>query len=149
MEIILLEDVKSLGKKGEIVKINEGYARNFVLPKKLGLEASPKNLNDLKLTKVKEARLAQEELDAAKELALKVAEKPVKLSIKMGEGGRTFGSISTKEIAIAVQNQLNLEIDKKKMHLEDAIKTLGTHSVSIKLHKDVTAQLTVVVTEAK
>ena len=149
MEIILLEDVKSLGKKGEIVKINEGYARNFVLPKKLGLEATPKNLNDLKLTKVKEARLAQEELDAAKALALKVAEKPVKLSIKMGEGGRTFGSISTKEIAIAVKSQLGLEIDKKKMHLEDSIKTLGTHSVSIKFHKDVTAQLTVVVTEAK
>ena len=149
MEIILLEDVKSLGKKGEIVKINEGYARNFVLPKKLGLEATPKNLNDLKLTKIKETRLAQEELDAAKALALKVTERPVKLSIKMGEGGKTFGSISTKEIAIAVQNQLGLEIDKKKMHLEDTIKTLGTHSVSIKLHKDVTAQLTVVVTEAK
>ena len=101
MEIILLEDVKSLGKKGEIVKINDGYARNFVLPKKLGLEATLKNLNDLKLTKVKETRLAQEELDLAKALALKVAQKPVKLSIKVGEGGRTFGSISTKEIAIA------------------------------------------------
>ena len=149
MEIILLEDVKSLGKKGEIVKINEGYARNFVIPKKLGLEATAKNLNDLKLTKVKEARLAQEELDAAKALALKIAEKPVKLSIKTGEGGKPFGSISTKEIAIAVKSQLGLEIDKKKMHLEDSIKTLGTHSVSIKLHKDVTAQLTVVVTEAK
>ena len=149
MEIILLEDVKSLGKKGEIVKINEGYARNFVIPKKLGLEATAKNLNDLKLTKVKEARLAQEELDAAKALALQVAQKPVKLSIKTGEGGKPFGSISTKEIAIAVKTQLGLEIDKKKMHLEDVIKTLGTHSVSIKLHKDVTAQLTVVVTEAK
>jgi len=149
MEIILLEDVKSLGKKGEIVKINEGYARNFVIPKKLGLEATAKNLNDLKLTKVKESRLAQEELDVAKELALKVAQKPVKLSIKTGEGGKPFGSISTKEIAIAVKTQLGLEIDKKKMHLEDVIKTLGTHSVSIKLHKDVTAQLTVVVTEAK
>ena len=149
MEIILLEDVKSLGKKGEIVKINEGYARNFIIPKKLGLEATAKNLNDLKLTKVKESRLAQEELDAAKALALQVAQKPVKLSIKMGKGGRTFGSISTKEIAIAVKSQLGLEIDKKKMHLEDSIKTLGTHSVSIKLHKDVTAQLTVVVTEAK
>ena len=149
MEIILLEDVKSLGKKGEIVKINEGYARNFIIPKKLGLEATAKNLNDLKLTKVKESRLAQEELDAAKALALKIAEKPVKLSIKTGEGGKPFGSISTKEIAIAVKSQSGLEIDKKKMHLEDVIKTLGTHSVSIKLHKDVTAQLTVVVTEAK
>jgi len=149
MEIILLEDVKSLGKKGEIVKINEGYARNFIIPKKLGLEATAKNLNDLKLTKVKENRLAQQELDAAKALALTIAEKPVKLSIKIGEGGRTFGSISTKEIAIAVNSQLGLEIDKKKMHLENVIKTLGTHSVSIKLHKDVTAQLTVVVTQAQ
>ena len=149
MEIILLEDVKSLGKKGEIVKINEGYARNFIIPKKLGLEATAKNLNDLKLTKVKENRLAQQELDAANALALTIAEKPVKLSIKIGEGGRTFGSISTKEIAIEVKSQLGLEIDKKKMHLENVIKTLGTHSVSIKLHKDVTAQLTVVVTEAK
>ena len=149
MEIILLEDVKSLGKKGEIVKINEGYARNFIIPKKLGLEATAKNLNDLKLTKVKENRLAQQELDAANALALTIAEKPVKLSIKIGEGGRTFGSISTKEIAIAVNSQLGLEIDKKKMHLENVIKTLGTHSVSIKLHKDVTAQLTVVVTQVQ
>lgn len=149
MEIILLEDVKTLGKKGQIVKINEGYARNFVLPKKLGLEATPKNLNDLKLTKIKEAKLAQEEVDVAKALAFKVAEKPVKLTIKIGEGGKTFGSISTKEIASVVKEQLGLEIDKKKMHLDDAIKTLGTHSVPIKLHKDVTAQLTVVVTEAK
>lgn len=149
MEVILLEDVKSLGKKGQIVKINEGYARNYVLPKKLGLEASPKNLNDLKLTKAKEAKLAQEELDAAKAFALRVAEKPVKLSIKMGEGGKTFGSISTKEIASAVKEQLGLEIDKKKMHLDDAIKTLGTHNVPVKLHKDVTAQLVVVVSEAK
>ena len=149
MEVILLEDVKALGKKGQIVKINEGYARNFVLPKKLGLEATPKNLNDLKLTKAKEAKIAQEELDAAKELALKVAEKPVKLTLKLGEGGRTFGSISSKEIAVAVKEQLALDIDKKKLHLDDAIKTLGTHMVSVKLHKDVTAQLTVVVSETK
>lgn len=149
MEIILLEDVKSLGKKGEIVNINEGYARNFVLPKKLGLEANAKNLNDLKLTKAKQARLAQEELDAAKAFAVKVSEKPVKLTIKVGEGGKTFGSISSKEISVAAKEQLGLDIDKKKMHLDDAIKTLGTYQVAVKLHKDVTAQLTVIVTEAK
>ena len=148
MEVILLEDVKALGKKGQIVKINEGYARNFVLPKKLGLEATAKNLNDLKLTKAKEAKLAQEELDAAKALAVKVEEKPVKLTIKIGEGGKTFGSISSKEIAAAVKEQLNLDIDKKKMHLEDTIKTVGTHEVSVKLHKDVTTKLKVVVGEA-
>lgn len=148
MEVILLEDVKALGKKGQIVKINEGYARNFVIPKKLGLEATPKNLNDLKLTKVKEAKLAQEELEAAKAYAVKVEEKPIKLTIKIGEGGKTFGSISSKEIAAAVKEQLNLEIDKKKMHLEDTIKTVGTHEVLVKLHKEVTAKLKVTVTEA-
>lgn len=149
MEVILLEDVKALGKKGQIVNINEGYARNFILPKKLGLEATPKNLNDLKLTKAKEAKMAQEELDAAKALAIKVEENAVKLSIKIGEGGKTFGSISSKEIAAAVKTQLGLEIDKKKMHLEDAIKTVGNHEVAVKLHKDVTAKLKVEVSETK
>ena len=118
MEVILLEDVKSLGKKGQIVKINDGYARNFVLPKKLGLEATPKNLNDLKLQKAREAKEAAEELQAAKELAVKVEEKPVRLTMKTGEGGKTFGTISTKEVAAAAKEQLGLDIDKKKMKLD-------------------------------
>ena len=117
MEVILLEDVKSLGKKGQIVKINDGYARNFVLPKKLGLEATPKNLNDLRLQKAREAKEAAEELQAAKELAVKVEEKPVRLTMKTGEGGKTFGTISTKEVAAAAKEQLGLDIDKKKMKL--------------------------------
>jgi large subunit ribosomal protein L9 len=149
MEVILLEDVKALGKKGQIVKINDGYARNFVLPKKLGMEATAKNLNDLKLQKARDAKLAAEELAAAKELAVKVEEKPVRLAIKTGEGGRTFGAVSTKEIAAAAKEQLGLDIDKKKMKLDEAIKTLGTHIVAVKLHKDVTAKLTVVVGESK
>ena len=149
MEIILLQDVKALGKKGDLVKVNEGYARNFILPKKLGLEANAKNMNDLKLAKAKEAKLAQEELEAAKALAVTVAEAPVKVSIKVGEGGKVFGAISSKEIATALKEQRNLEIDKKKMHLEDAIKTLGTHEVTVKLHKDVTAKLTIIVEEGK
>ena len=120
MEVILLEDVKSLGKKGQIVKINDGYARNFVLPKKLGLEATPKNLNDLKLQKAREAKEAAEELQAAKELAVKVEEKPVRLTMKTGEGGKTFGTISTKEVAAAAKEQLGLDIDKKKMKLKEA-----------------------------
>ena len=146
MEVILLEDVKSLGKKGQIVKINDGYARNFVLPKKLGLEATPKNLNDLKLQKAKEAA---EELQAAKELAVKVEEKPVRLTMKTGEGGKTFGTISTKEVAAAAKEQLGLDIDKKKMKLDEPIKTLGNHIITVKLHKDVTAKLTVSVGESK
>ena len=149
MEVILLEDVKSLGKKGQIVKINDGYARNYVLPKKLGLEANAKNLNDLKLEKARQAKQAAEELQEAKELAVKVEEKPVKLTMKTGEGGKTFGTISTKEISAEAKKQLGLDINKKKMKLDEPIKTLGTHIVTVKLHKEVTAKLTVVVGEDK
>ena len=148
MDIVLLEDVKALGKKGQIVKVNDGYARNFIQPKKLGEEATTKNLNDLKLQKANDARLAAEQLAAAKELATKVEASPVTVSIKAGEGGRTFGSVSTKEIGKAVNDQLKLDIDKKKMVLTDPIKTLGTFEVPVKLHKDVTAKLTVKVVEA-
>lgn len=147
MDVILLEDVKSLGKKGQIVKINDGYARNFVLPKKLGLEATPKNLNDLKLAKKREEKEAAEELAAAKELAVKVEEKAVTVAMKTGEGGKTFGTISTKEVAEEAKKQLGLDIDKKKMKLDEPIKTLGTHIISVKLHKEVTAKLTVKVIE--
>lgn len=147
MKVILLEDVKALGKKGEIVNINDGYARNFVLPKKLGVEATPKNLNDLKLQNANKEKLAQEALDAAKELANKLEDGKVVLTIKTGEGGKAFGSVSSKEIATEVKNQMGYEIDKKKIQLKDAIKTLGTHTVPVKLHAKVTAELKVVVTE--
>ncbi|SHJ40864.1 50S ribosomal protein L9 [Parasporobacterium paucivorans] len=147
MDVILLEDVKKLGKKGEVIKVSDGYARNFILPKKLGVEATAKNINDLRLQKEHDKKLAQEMLEEAKALAAKIEEKPVVLAIKTGEGGRSFGSVSTKEIAKAVTDQLKLEIDKKKMVLENPIKTLGTHTVTVKLHKDVTAQLTVKVVE--
>ncbi|MCI8510388.1 MAG: 50S ribosomal protein L9 [Lachnospiraceae bacterium] len=148
MEVVLLEDVKALGKKGELVKVNDGYARNFILPKKLGVEATPKNLNDLKLQKANEARIAAEQLAAAKKLAEEIGEKSVTVTIKAGEGGRTFGSVSTKEIAKAALDQLNLDIDKKKMVLPEPIKSLGTVEVPVKLHKDVTAKLRVKVVEA-
>lgn len=147
MKVILLEDVKALGEKGEIVNINDGYARNFVLPKKLGVEATPKNLNDLKLQNANKEKLAQEALDAAKELANKLEAGKVVLTIKTGEGGKAFGSVSSKEIATEVKNQMGYEIDKKKIQLKDAIKTLGTHTVPVKLHAKVTAELKVVVTE--
>ena len=148
MEVVLLEDVKALGKKGQIVKVNDGYARNFILPKKLGVEATPKNLNDLKLQKANAAKVAAEQLAAAKELAEKLADLSVTVSIKAGEGGRAFGSVSGKEIAQAAKEQLNLEIDKKKLVLPEPLKTFGTHQVSIKLHKDVTGTLAVKVVEA-
>ena len=148
MKVILLEDVKALGKKGEIVNVNDGYARNFIFPKKLGLEATSKNLNDLKLQKANEDKKAQALLEEAQELAKKVEAGKVTLSIKVGEGGRTFGSVSSKEIAAEVKKQINLYIDKKKIQLKDSIKTLGTHNVPVKLHAKVTAELKVVVTEA-
>lgn len=148
MKVILLEDVKALGKKGEIVNINDGYARNFVLPKKLGIEANNKNLNDLKLKRANDDKIAQEQLEAAKELAKKIEAGKVELTIKVGEGGRTFGSISSKEIGIAVKEQMGYDVDKKKIQLKDAIKGLGTHHVQIKLHPKVTAELKVIVTEA-
>ena len=142
MEIVLLEDVKALGKKGQIVKVNDGYARNFILPKKLGVEATSKNLNDLKLQK------ANAEKVAAEQLAAKIEKLTVTLKMKAGEGGKAFGSVSSKEIAAAAADQLKLDIDKKKLVLPEPIKTFGNHEVPVKLHKDVTAKLTVKVTEA-
>lgn len=148
MKVILLEDVKALGKKGQIVNVNDGYARNFILPKKLGLEANNKNLNDLKLKKANDEKIAQEQLEEAQELGKKIEAGKVELAIKVGEGGRTFGSVSTKEIAAAVKEQIGYDIDKKKIQLKEAIKTLGTHNVPVKLHTKVTAELKVVVKEA-
>ena len=147
MKVILLQDVKSLGKKGEIVNVNDGYARNFILPKKMGVEATGKNLNDLKLQKNNEKKVARENLEAAKELAAELSAGKVELAIKVGEGGRTFGSVSSKEIASAVKEQMNLDVDKKKIQLKETIKTLGTHMVTVKLHPEVAAELKVVVKE--
>ena len=148
MEVVLLEDVKALGKKGQIVKVNDGYARNFILPKKLGIEANSKNLNDLKLQKANADKIAAEQLQAAKDLAADLAEKSITLSIKAGEGGKAFGSVSSKEITKAIQDQLGMEIDKKKLVLPEPLKTFGTHEVPIKLHRDVTGKLAVKVVES-
>ena len=148
MKVILLEDVKSLGKKGQIVNVSDGYARNLLLPKKLGVEATGKNMNDLKLQKAHEDKVAQENLDAAKAFAEELKGKQVDVGIKVGEGGRTFGSISAKEIAEAAKAQLGYELDKKKLQLSAPIKELGTTMVPIKLHPKVSGELKVVVKEA-
>ena len=148
MKIILLEDVKSLGKKGEIVNVSDGYARNMLLPKKLGAQATPKNLNDLKLQKAHEEKLAKEALEAARALGEKIDAAEVSVSIKTGEGGKVFGSISAKEIAEAAKEQLGIELDKKKLVLDGTIKELGTTEVGVKLHPQVTAKLKVHVREA-
>ena len=148
MKVILLEDVKSLGKKGQIVNVSDGYARNFILPKKLGVEATSKNLNDLKLRKANEEKVAQENLDAAKAFAEELSTKEIILTLKVGEGGRTFGSVSSKEISEAAKKQLNLDIDKKKLQLENPIRNLGVTNVPVRLHPKVTGSLKVWVKEA-
>ena len=147
MKVILLQDVKSLGKKGEIVNVSDGYARNFVLPKKLGVEANTSNMNDLKLQKANADKVAQEQLEAARELAALLETKEVVLKMKSGEGGRAFGSVSSKEIAAAAKTQCGLELDKKKIQLPDAIKALGVYEVNVKLHMKVTGKLKVKVVE--
>jgi large subunit ribosomal protein L9 len=143
MKVILLEDVKSVGKKGEMVELKEGYAKNFILPKKLGVEATGANLNTLKLQKQNEEKIAKEQYEAALALKAEVEEMLVKVEIKGGEGGKTFGSISSKEIAKAVSDQYKKEIDKKKITINEPIKTAGTHEVTVKLHPKVTATLRV------
>lgn len=148
MKVILLQDVKSLGKKGEIVNVSDGYARNMILPKKLGVEATGKNLNDLKLQNQHAEKVAQEQFEAAKQMAEDIKDKIVEVKIKAGEGGRTFGSVSTKEISAAIKQQWQMDIDKKKMVLSDPIKSLGTFEVPVKLHPKVTGTVRVKVTES-
>lgn len=145
MEVILLEDVKNVGKKGEVVKVNDGFARNVLIKKKQAVEATGKNLNDLKLRKANDDKIAAENLEAAKELGEKLEKSQIKISIKVGKGGKSFGSVSSKEIADEVKSQLSFDIDKKKVQLKEAIKNPGEYDVKIKLHPKVTATLKVIV----
>lgn len=147
MKVILLEDVKALGKKGDVVNVSDGYARNAILPKKLGVEATSKNLNDLKLQNQHADKVAQENYENAVALAKVVEKTTVELKLKSGKDGKAFGSISSKEISQAAKEQAGLDIDKKKMHLGEAIKNLGTFEVPVKLHPKVTANIKVKVVE--
>lgn len=146
MKIILQQDEKKLGKKGDIVEVSEGYARNYILPKKIGVEATAANMNDLKLRKANNAKIAQEQLDAAKALAVELENKIVEVKIKAGEGGKTFGSVSAKEISASLKEQYGIEVDKKKLQLPEALKNLGSYEVSVRLHPQVTGKITVKVT---
>lgn len=145
MKVILLQDVKSVGKKDEIVTVSDGYARNFILKKNLGMEATSKNLNDLKLRQQNDDKVAAENLEAAKKFAEELAAKTITVSIKAGQDGRVFGSVSTKEIATAAKEQLDYDLNKKKMQLREPIKNIGTYTVPIRLHPKVTAELKVIV----
>ena len=143
MKIILLQDVKSLGKKGDLVEVSDGYARNMILPKKLGIEATKKNINDLKLKHRHLEKKAQESLDEAKAFAKELGQKQIEIKVQTGTSGKIFGSVSTKEIATAAKEQLNLELDKKKFQLPESLNTIGVHEVNVKLHPQVTAVLKV------
>lgn len=147
MKIILLQDVKSVGKKGDIIDANDGYARNFLIPKKMGVPANAENMNTLKLQKSNEAKVAQEQLEEAQRFAKELETKEVVLAIKAGEGGKTFGSVSSKEIANAYKEQCGITIDKKKIQLPESIKNFGVYEVKIKLHPEVTGTLKVKVKE--
>lgn len=148
MKVILLQDVKALGKKGEVVNVNDGYARNFILPKKLGMEATNANMNDLKLQKANADKIAAENLANAKAFKEEVETKTIRVSIRSGEGGKVFGAVTGKEIAQAAKEQFGYELDKKKIVAKEPIKTFGIHEVPLKLHPQVLATLKVEVTEA-
>ena len=147
MKVILLEDAKKLGKKGEIIEVNDGYARNCLIPKKICLEANSKNLNDLKLKAANDARIAAKQLEEARVFAEELNDKQVNVKIKIGDNGKVFGAVSSKEISDAAKEQLGMELDKKKMVLKDPIKETGIFKVPVKIHPQVTAELKVVVVE--
>ncbi len=149
MKIILTEDVKKLGKKGEIVEVSDGYAKNYVIPQKLGVLANDKNMNEWKNQKRREDKLAAQRLEEAKALAAKIGGCTVEISMKGGTSGKVFGAVSSKEISLAAKKQCDLDIDKKKIVLDEPIKTFGVVRLPVKLHPEVTAELTVKVVQAE
>ncbi|MDF2594682.1 MAG: ribosomal protein [Clostridia bacterium] len=148
MKIILTQDVKKVGKKGELLEVKDGYARNALFPKGLAIEANAVNLNQRKLEQRSEDKKKQNELDAAKAIEAKLKDKEIKIPVKTGESGKIFGSVTSKEIAETIKKQFDIDIDKKKIQLKEAIKALGAQKIAIKLHPEVTAQITVVITQA-
>lgn len=148
MKVILLKDVKALGKKGDIVEVSEGYGRNFIIPSKTGVVADNKNLNTLKLQKQNEEKIAAEKLAEAKELKEKIEAVKLTVTVKSGKDGRTFGSVSTKEVQEALKKQAGIEVDKKKFSVDVPMKNLGGYDVNVRLHKDVIAVLHVSVVSA-
>lgn len=147
MQVILIEDVKSLGKKGQLVEVSDGYATNFLLPKKKACVATKSNINELKQKEKSEERKKEEELKLAQQLSEKLKQTNIKIAAKMGDNGKLFGSVTNKEIAAELEKQYAIKIDKKKIVVDDVIKNLGTHTVVIKLHPKVTAQVSVQIVE--
>ncbi|MBT2696841.1 50S ribosomal protein L9 [Bacillus sp. ISL-40] len=149
MKVIFLKDVKGKGKKGEVKNVADGYAHNFLIKQGLAKEANNANISTLDALKKKEEKAAAEELAEAQKLKEVLDQITVELTAKAGEGGRLFGSITTKQIAEELQKKHGIKIDKRKMELADAIRTLGHTKVPVKLHHEVVATLTVSVTEVK
>ena len=146
MKVILTQDVKGSGRKGELVTVSDGYANNFLLPRKLAIPATPQALNELKNREAAAARLAEEK-KAAEAAAKELTGKTVKIAARGGAGGKLFGSVSTKEIAEAIQKELGVELDKRKISLDAEIKAFGTYNAEIKLYAGVSAKVYVVVSE--
>ncbi|HBH12475.1 MAG: 50S ribosomal protein L9 [Clostridiales bacterium 38_11] len=146
MKVILLMDDKSMGKKGDIIDAKDGYARNFLIPKGIAIEATKENLKHLEREKQKSLHHEEKVLEEAKLLAEQIESKSIEIKIKAGENGKLFGSVTTKEIAQEFKSQHNIEIDKKKIELKDPIKTVGTHEVLVKLHAEVNVKSKVIVT---
>ncbi|HHT62619.1 MAG: 50S ribosomal protein L9 [Bacillota bacterium] len=147
MKVILTQDVKSLGKKGDVVQVAEGYARNYLLPKGLAKEASPANLKNLARENARLEAKKKKELEKAKEIAQNLEGAVINISAKVGEGGRLFGSVTSKEIADQIKNQFDLEIDRRKMELKENIKSLGIYDVMIKLHPEVQVKVKINVSQ--
>ena len=147
MKVVLLQDVKNLGKKEQLVNVSDGYARNYLFPKKLAIEATSGKLKELEEKKNSEVKKKDKEKQEAKELAAKIGKLVVNFNVKAGENGKLFGSITSKDVADAVKSQHKIEIDKKKVVLHDAIKALGTYQVEIKVYPEISAVINVKVEE--
>lgn len=147
MKVILLQDIKNVGKKEQIIEANDGYARNYLFPKKLAIEASKDNLTKLKAKKQSEANKKQAEMEANKELAKKIEKMELTISVKAGDNGKIFGGVTPKEVSDELSNQYKIEIDKKKISLKDAIKNLGRYTAEIKFGDGINAKLTLNITK--
>lgn len=148
MKVILLEDIKGVGVKGQVYEASDGYARNFLFPKKKAIEATKANLNELMLKQKALESKMQRELEEARETAKKLEDKTVKVYVKIGENGKLFGSVTSKEIASALASEFDISIDRKKITLQETIKSVGESSAEIKLHPKVTARIKIEVTKA-
>ncbi len=147
MQVILTQDVKNVGKKGQLVEISDGYGTNFLLPKKLAILATKSNINELKLKEKSEEHKKELEFKAAQELGEQIKQTTLKIPVKIGDNGKLFGSVTNKEISIEFEKQYNLKIDKKKIVLKDTIKNIGTHSITVKIHPKVSVDVNVQILE--